>query len=154
MNNRQSWIWRSKYGTYRENSGADCRNIHISITVKQMSAKYNMATCFNSTAIYRYSLLYLDQRSIVGSGRQYDCCRMLASGIAEESDWFIQLRKNILCYLPCNLKTQHVSVLKGAVSCAVSYFTHVFQHTASNRSSRKFLLFVTMLSLLVQRRAL
>jgi hypothetical protein len=64
-----------KCGTYRENSGADCRNIHISITVKQMSAKYNMATWFNFTAIYRYPMLYLDQGSIVGRTTAAECWR-------------------------------------------------------------------------------
>jgi hypothetical protein len=40
-----------------------------------MSAKYNMATWFSFTAIYRYTVLYLDLGSIVGSTTAAECWR-------------------------------------------------------------------------------
>jgi len=39
-----------------EKNGANCRNIHISVHMKQ-SANYNMATWYNPTAIYRFLAL-------------------------------------------------------------------------------------------------
>lgn len=142
---------RRMHGTYRENNDANCRNFHISITVKQMSAKYNMATWFNFTAIYRYPVLYLDQGSIVGSTTAAEC-------------WRRGLQRNAIGSFSCGGTfcitcpvTRRPNTFLSEGCCILrraSDVTYVPQHTASKRSSREFLLFVTVSSFHIQHRAL
>ena len=52
----EKYLAGSLCGTYRGKNGANCRNIHISMQLKQ-PANYNMATWDDPTAIYRFLAL-------------------------------------------------------------------------------------------------
>jgi len=85
----EQYLVGSFCGTYRRKNGASCRNIHISIDMKQ-SANYNMATWCSPTAIYRFLALgpginsvWLLQDAGGGCWEQ----RLVASAGQEHSIW-------------------------------------------------------------------